>query len=229
MSLGLLQRCFVFEKVANKSTKISVEPNKHPVLKELSEIKDFDDRVKFAKKQGWKLLGEGSSRTAFQINDRLIIKIAHNTKGIAQNLVESKPTVQVSCVVPAVMADAKGKWIIFRATEPITKDEFKKIVGFGFDQFMNALFAKFNNEDSDKFPEPRDYKEIEKSKLFIEVAELVFNNDLLLGDISKSNSWSLYNGRPVIRDAGLDKSTYSRHYSDDSSSSSSKSIKTTEE
>lgn len=230
MPLGLLERCFLFDKIANKGTKISIEKNKNPILRELSEIREFDDRIKFAKKR-WKLLGEGSSRAAFQINDKLIIKIAFNKKGIAQNLTESNPKVQVSCVVPAVMADAEGKWIIMRATEPITKEKFKKIVGFGFDQFMNALFSKFNNEDSENFPEPRKYEEIEKNKLFIEVAELVFNNDLLLGDLSKINSWSIYNGCPVIRDAGLDKSTYEKFYSDDSgsSSSSSKSIKTTEE
>jgi hypothetical protein len=228
MSLGLLQRCFVFDKVANKSTKISVEPNKHPVLKELSNIKDFDDRIKFAKKR-WKLLGTGSSRTAFRINKKLIIKIAHNEKGVSQCLNEAQPKAQMSCTLPVVMADAKGKWLIMKATEPLTKEQFKKMVGFGFDQFMNALFAKFNNEDSENFPEPRDYKEIEKSKLFIEVSELVFSTDSLLGDLSKISSWRTLNGRPVISDFGLTKSTYSKYYSSDSSSSSSsKSVKTTE-
>jgi hypothetical protein len=229
MISGLLERCFVFDKIANKSTKISIEPNSHPILKELSNIKEFDDRIKFAKKQGWKLLGEGSSRTAFQLNKRLIIKIAHNEKGIAQIKTEAQPISQVRCVVPVIAADAKCKWIIMRATEPLTKSEFKDMVGFGFDQFMNALFAKFNNEDDKNFPEPRDYKEIERCELFSEVAELVFKTDNLLGDLSKISSWRTLNGRPVISDFGLTKSTYSKYYSSDSSSSSSsKSIKTTE-
>jgi hypothetical protein len=222
MAISLYDKCLEYQKLAGP--KVSVEKNSNPVLQKLSEIKDFEDRVDFAKER-WKLLGEGSSRTAFQINDKLIIKIAHDKKGISQNLVEMHPKAQMSCTNPIVIADAEGKWVIMRNTDPLTKEEFKKNVGFGFNQFMNALFYKFNNE-SDAWSPPKEYEEIEKSKLFNEVAELVFNNDLLLGDLEKINSWRSLDGRPVIADYGLDKKTYNKYYDKDNSSSSSSTVKT---
>jgi hypothetical protein len=225
MSLGILEKCFVFDKIANKGTKISIEKNSNPILKELSDIKEFDDRIKFAKKR-WKLLGAGSSRTAFQINKKLIIKIAHNEKGVEQNKNEMNPKAQVSCTNKVVMADAEGKWVIMRNTDPLSVEEFKKIVGVGFKQFMNAIFYKFNNE-SRNWDEPRDYTEIEKNKLFIEVAELIFNNDLQIGDLDKKNAWRLLDGRPVIVDWGLTRSTFDTFYDKEDSSSSS-SVKTSE-
>lgn len=226
MISGLLAKSFIFEKMANKGTKISIEPNSNPILKELSGIREFDDRIKFAKKR-WKMLGEGSSRAAFQINDRLIIKVAFNERGLAQCLTEMKPTAQVSCTLPIIQADAEGKWIIMPNTDPLTKEDFKKMVGFGFGPFMNAIYYKFNNE-SRKWTEPRAYKDIQKNKLFIEVAELVFNNDTQIGDLDKIGSWRQYKGRPVIADYGLNRATFDNLYDKEDSSSSS-TVKTTEE
>lgn len=220
MIKALYEKCIKFEKAAS----ISVEKNTDPTLSELSELKSFDARIEFAKEH-WKLLGEGSSRTAFEIDEKLIIKIAHNDKGIAQNLVEMQPSVQTDCVIQAVVADGKGKWIIFENSERLTKKDFKKIVGFGFDSFMNALFYAMNNE-SDKWSKPREFNEIKKNSLFRCVANLVFENQLLIGDISKASTWGMLNGKPIIRDAGLDKETYNKFYDDDSSTSST--IKTSE-
>jgi hypothetical protein len=218
MVIGLYEKCLNYQKLAGDK-KISVEKNSNTTLQELSDIKDFKDRIKFAKDQDWKFLGEGSSRTVFQINDELIIKIAHAPKGIAQNMVEMRPEVQTECVNNAVVADAKGKWIIFRTTKKLSKDDFKKIVGFGFEAFMNALFYAMNNE-SDK-NKPKDYDEIKHNKLFLCLANLVFENQLLVGDIDKPSSWGLLDGKPVLRDAGLDKETFKKFYDDSKSSSKS--------
>lgn len=218
---SLLDKCSEYEKTAG----ISVQKNTDTVLKELSELKSFDERIKFATKQWGKPLGEGSSRTAFQINDDLIIKIAHNDKGIAQNKVEMSPGVQRECVNCCLVADAQGRWIIFRDTEDLTEKKFKELVGFSFNTFMNSLFYSMNNE-SDRWSEPRDFNEIQKNSLFLCLANIIFKNQLLIGDLDKISSWGLLNGKPVIRDAGLDKETFNEYYKDNSSSSSSTPPKT---
>ena len=216
-----------FEKMANSpTTQVSVVDNSEPLLKQLSDIKEFDDRIKFAEEH-FKKLGEGSSRTAFQIDDSLILKVAHNEKGIAQNLVEMDPKLQRPCINKAEVADAAGKWIIFPSNDTITEKRFKEIVGFGFKPFMNALFYKFNNE-SDKWSPPRDYEEIEKNPLFMCLMETVLFCDLQLGDLDKCSSWGEVNGKVVLRDAGLNREVYKDYYQSDSSSTSSSPPKTSE-
>jgi hypothetical protein len=221
MSVGDLYRKSVeFERAAGelRVSRVSTQENNDPVLKQLSDIKLFDDRIKFAKDH-WKFLGEGSSRTAFEINDELIIKVSHNDKGLAQTKVEMNPEAQRDCTVPVVVADAEGKWVVIRNSKPLPKTRFKELVGFGFDPFMDALYYKFNNETDEK--PPREYDEIEKHPLFICVAELIFSTDQQAGDILKPSSWRELDGKPVISDYGLDRETYQSLYNTDSSSSSS--------
>lgn len=220
MVLSLYERCNNFKKLA-EAPKVSVVKNSNPTLQKLSDIKDFKDRIKFAKSK-WKFLGEGSSRTAFEIDKKLIIKVAHNDKGLAQCLTEMDLRAQRPCTLPIVVADAEGRWIILRNTKPLKEKEFKSKVGFGFTQFMNALFYKFNNE-SDQWSPPRDYEEIEKCPLFICIAELVFETDQQCGDIDKISSWRNLDGEPVLADYGLSRDVFKEYYEDDDDSSSSSS------
>lgn len=222
MDIDLFNRCKKFEVLAGELSvaKVSKEENTDPVLKKLSELKNFDDRIKFAKKN-WKLLGEGSSRTAFQINDDLIIKIAHNKKGLAQCLVEMDPKAQRECTNPVIVADPLGKWLVMKETKKLTKERFKEIVGFGFEPFMNALFFKFNN-DSDKWKSPRDYEDIEKCPLFNCLAELIFETDQQVGDISKISSVRELDGKVVLVDYGLSRQVFDKMYSGNKTDSGTK-------
>lgn len=220
---SLYHKCAEFHKLS-EGLNISVKPNTNPILKELSDIKSFDDRIEFAKKH-WEWLGEGSSRTAFQMNDDLIIKIAHNEKGIYQDKTEMDPKAQCICVNPVLLADAAGKWIIMRNTEKLSEKKFKELIGFGFDTFMNALFYKFNNE-SDKWSKPRDYEDIEKNALFNCLADLIFKTDQQIGDLDKISSWRELDGRPVLVDYGLSKDVYKKFYDDDDSTTSNSTTKT---
>lgn len=223
MTLSLYEKCSIFQKLAEKP-KVSVEKNSSPILQELSSLKDFEERVDFAKEH-WKFLGEGSSRTAFEIDENLIIKIAHNDKGIAQNKVEMDPKAQRPCTLPMVMADAEGKWIILKNTKPLKEKDFKAKIGIGFTQFMNALFYKFNNE-SDQWSPPRDYEEIEKLPLFNCLSDLIFKTDQQIGDIDKISSWRELDGEPVLADYGLSRDVFRSYYKDEDDSSSSTPPKT---
>lgn len=56
-------------------------------LKELSNIEHYSHRINWAK-QKYKYISSGSSRKVFHYSDTLVIKIAYNGKGIAQNMAE---------------------------------------------------------------------------------------------------------------------------------------------
>lgn len=215
----LYRLCNEFERLAELSvSKVSVVENHDPILKEISSKKSFDDRVAIAEEH-FEKLGEGSARTIFKINDKLVLKVAHNDKGIVQNLAEMKPQMQRPCTNHVVAADVKGKWILVRFTKNITKEEFKKRVGFKFDDFTESLFYKFNNE-SDNWPPPKAYDEIKKSELFKCIVDLIADCDLQIGDIDKPDSWGELDGKIILRDYGLTREVFNEYYDDGDSSSS---------
>ena len=94
MGSELFDLCDAFTKVATvpvareaslRAASVSlVENDRFPLLKELSEIKDFDERVKWCEER-WDLLGEGSARAVFQYSDKAVLKVAINPKGLSQN------------------------------------------------------------------------------------------------------------------------------------------------
>jgi hypothetical protein len=202
----LIKQCAEFEKLA-----VHLQENTDPVLKQLSDLKSFDERVEFADKR-WKKLGEGSSRTVFEINQFLIIKIAHNEKGISQNENEMKLDLQRPCAAKVIVADPKGKWIISHWTKTITEKEFKEILGFGFKSFVNSLSYAYNNEDN--LTKPREYDEIKHHSFFNCIGKMIVDGDLLIGDLSKISSYGAKDGKIYLRDYGFDKETYKTFYED---------------
>lgn len=214
MASELYDLCDAFETIAS----ISVSDNTDPTLKELSEIEDFDDRVEFCKDQGWKLLGEGSARAAFQIDDKKIIKIAINERGLDQNKAEAHPEMQKRGITnPIFAADAKGKWIICANNDSINEKEFEKLTGMSFTSYGNALSYKFDSETDDR--PPHNYEDIEHNVFFKAIAKLILDTDLLPGDCTKISSYGKIDNRVVIRDTGLTRDVYDKDYKSTSSSS----------
>ena len=216
--IELLEKCRSFMKRATE-LKVSLVENNDPILKQLSELKDFDDRVELAEKH-WEKLGTGSARAVFKISDDLIIKLAINKAGISQIKTEAQFDLQKPCVATVVVANPEGKWLISHFTETMTKEDFKKITGIGFDNFSSCLFYAYNNESDNWIREPKNFDQIKNHPLFKCVGELVVSG-ILIGDISKSSSWGIRQGQVYVRDWGLDKRTYSKEYEDSTPSKSS--------
>lgn len=220
MSKELLNLTNLFHKLATSGPKISVVENTDPVLKELSEIKDFDERVEFAKEQDWELLGEGSARIVFQMDEKRIIKVALGDAGLAQNITEADPEKQkFSITNPVFCFDPKGAWIISSMNETITIQEFKKLTNMSFESFGNALKYKFNHSD-DRNP-PKGYEDIENNPVFKETAQLILNEDMLEGDVAKISSWGRIDNKVVLRDEGLDLRGWIENYKDSGEAKSS--------
>lgn len=199
-------------------SKTSVIKNNNEILSEISSLEDFEDRVELAD-ENFDKLGEGSSRTIFQISDSLVLKVAHNDKGIAQNMAEMKPSMHCDCTNGVLAADSDGKWVIVRFTEQMTEEDFKDIIGIGFKSFMKTLYWSFNNEIHEGKPD--DYDEIKNSPYYKCLSKIVLENQLQIGDVAKASSWGLLDGKPVLRDFGLTKDVFVDFYEDDSSNETS--------
>lgn len=215
--VSLLDKCNDFAKLAAVSIK-TVNTNDER-LRELSDIKDFDDRVEFAKEQkDWELLGEGSSRVIFQISKSMVLKLAYNSAGLAQNENEMDSRFISPCTNPTLIADPEAKWIIVRKNNSITEAEFEEMVGYNFKQFAKSLFYKNNNEIHDG--KPRLYNEIVQHPLFKCIAKLVLETDLQVGDISKISSWCELDGKVLLRDFGLSKDIWKKYYNSEGNATS---------
>lgn len=194
-----------FEDLA-KSKEVVIR-NNDDILKEISSKKDFEDRVGLAEEHFDKL-GEGSSRTIFQISDSLVLKVAHSGAGIAQN--ESEMSMRAPCLNNVLAADTDAKWIIVRFSDTMTEEDFDDAIGFGFKPFIKAISYSFNNED--RADKPKEMEEIKNTSLFKCLSKLVLDNQLQIGDIGKISSWGLIDGKPLLRDFGLTKEVYSDFY-----------------
>jgi hypothetical protein len=225
--LALLKKSVQFEKLAtffrecseceSEVSNIEVVKNRDPLLKQLSDLKSYDERVDLAKEH-FEHLGTGSSRSIFRISEELILKVAINDKGLAQVITEARPEAQCACSNNIIAFDPNGRWSISRFTNNITEKDFKKLTGMGFKAFSSALYYKLNNETDDR--KPKDYEEIEQNTFFKCMSELAFKLDLLSGDLSKVSSYGEMNGKVLVRDTGFSKEVWRKLYKKDTSSSS---------
>lgn len=80
-------------------------------LEYFRNIKTFSDRVKYCNMY-LQRIASGSSRIAYKIDDNTVLKIAKNTKGIAQNNAENDWYLQ-SCELFShiINSDDKNTWI----------------------------------------------------------------------------------------------------------------------
>jgi hypothetical protein len=212
---NLLEISKQFNRVA--TTTIKMVDSIDPVLEEISALSSFKDRVKLAREH-FEELGEGSARTIFKISDSLILKIAHNPKGLAQNQSEGLPTMQCDCANKVLFADKEFKWIVMRFTSEITEEEFEDLIGFDFRQFIKCAYWKFRNEEHTG--KPRLFNEIVQHPLFRCLEKMILENQLQIGDLDKVSSWGNLDGKIVLRDFGLTKDVFKKYYEDDDSSSS---------
>lgn len=91
------------------------------------------------------LLGKGSSRAAFRVKNNLILKVAYNKKGIAQNKIEFKiakdPDIKEWFNVPTKFDDQKFEWALFRPIKTVNYHKLNDISlkTLGFAPFYLAI------------------------------------------------------------------------------------------
>lgn len=189
--------------------KAPVLNSNNKVLKQLSAL-SIKEGTALAQKL-FPLIGKGSARKVFKINDGFVLKIAFNKKGIAQNLIESKPELQTEVTNNVLFGDPRGKWIVNRLAKPIDESIFQQKTGLDFEAYSNALLYKFNQESND-WPKPKNYDVISKNKFFKNIVELVALSDLMVGDLIRIENYVLVNGKVKLSDFGLTHDVYNEFY-----------------
>jgi hypothetical protein len=114
-------------------------------LQHFQQLQDINQKADYAR-QTLKLLGEGSSRIAFALSNRYVLKVANPNAvegGMAQNKSEVSvfTNPKVKPVVSAIYnADQNYHWIITEIVRPMSSpEEFEQLSGVSWNNFSDVV------------------------------------------------------------------------------------------
>ena len=152
----------------------------------LKDIKTYCD-------SNFKKIGKGSARTVYELNDKAVLKIANNKKGIAQNNTEI--SISNSQKYNDIISDIyefskKGTYIVSQKCKPLSDKEFNDITSLQLHGFLYYLRHNLTWDGP-------------KNILFYKVSDMIRDFDLNRYDISDDTSWGIFDNRIVLVDYGM--------------------------
>lgn len=149
---------------------------------------DFEDIKNNLDKRKYRLIGTGTGRNVFDLDNGYVVKMAKNKKGVAQNKAEYKiATVNHSCFIAKITA---------------VSDDYRLLIMEKAEK-INSIAEVWH------FYHVRNYRELLKQEEF---RNLISQGNLLPADLQRRNSWGMVKGKPVIIDFGFTKEV-SKYYS----------------
>lgn len=149
---------------------------------------DFDEINSNIKRRTFKVIGNGSGRRVYDLENGYVVKFAKNKKGIAQNEVEYRMAINAETDIFAKVVDASEnfKYVIMEKAQRAQK--------------INYIWKYFNVKNNKEFFRTSALKDI-SSKFGLTIA-----------DFGRASNWGLINGIPVIVDYGLTDKVFKKYY-----------------
>jgi len=151
-------------------------------------IYDFDELVVNVKKGEYILIGSGSSRRVYDLDNGHVLKIAKDIRGISQNEAENE-----------IYKLRKSN--IF--AEIIAVSEDKKLLIMSKARKIERIFTVY------KYYNVRNYRKLVQLK---DLRDDIQSNKISRGDLKRPSSWGFINDVPVIIDYGLTQSVLRKYY-----------------
>lgn len=199
----------------------------------------YKDRIKYAVDRA-KRIGGGSSRVAVTIEHEgrpTVLKVAKNYKGLAQNeaeisILDDGYLSKLPIVIPLIDYDKENSrpvWLQTEIAKKVTAPTLMKLLHtpslWLFNNKVRNILGRRKPHEIDDETLKRKYFETHNERwkpteqdwdIFEEyaneVADLVGNSSLELGDLNAASNWGVYNGRPVIIDLGLSSEVWQKYY-----------------
>jgi hypothetical protein len=194
----------------------------------------FKSRLAYALERA-KKLGTGSSRVATVIEYQgrpTVLKIAKNAKGLAQNSVEADIlgdgyASQLGILIPLIDYDEQNHEPSWIHTEMATKASEKQLCNMmkcdNLHQLVNMAYAitgkkryvgTYQSYIDHMQQAGKSEQDIETMSEYANtLADLNSNFDVELADFARAANWGIYQGKPVIVDAGFNSNVMSQYYS----------------
>ena len=171
-------------------------------------------------------LGSGSAREVFVFDDRHVLKVAKNTKGLAQNVIESDLGINDwygQYIARTIDADYENNR--YNLAEKAC-DSIKSKSGLGkaikatygiehndFLVFMQEMGSEIltSRSDRNKISEIMEKYE-DETEFFTDMQDLIINFGMLTGDMDRHSTWGFVEDRLVMKDYGLTLDVYKDFY-----------------
>lgn len=191
-------------------------------------LKSFSERIKYCQEH-LQRISSGSSRIVYKIDNEKVLKLAKNKKGLSQNELEATYSQydDLSDILARTFDSADDDtWVEMELARKLTPKIFKHIVGFEWEDFIEALTKqyyianpqkdRFNFRNLSKIPEEI-WQEMWENEFTYSMLNLMANYDIPVGDLRRLNSYGVVkrNGEDtvVLIDYGLNNENYEQYYS----------------
>ena len=192
-------------------------------MEHFKTLKSFNQRVKYCQDK-LKRISSGSSRIVYIIDDTKVLKLAKNTKGIAQNEVEieySQYNNLKDVVANTFDNNMDSLWVEMELARKVRKSDFQRIIGYSFEDYCKAINnygVDSGNGRGHKYPMDKAMVEsMWENEFMYEMFSFIGNYALPVGDLLRLSSYGLVtrNGEDtiVMIDYGLTNDIYTGYYS----------------
>lgn len=191
---------------------------------ELSKIASYAGRVRYCRQYLGNPIGNGSSRTVFQIDDEKVLKLAKNRKGTAQNESEYEKGNDwyINHLFPNVFEGSDDKyyqWIVAEYVLPAKKEDFLHVLNMPFGDVTMFITSLVRNNTRLERELYQKYEEVENEDaviFFNNLCDLYRGYDMLIQDFAWLGNWGIAkrDGETdiVALDAGCTQEIYNKFY-----------------
>jgi hypothetical protein len=191
-------------------------------MEHFKTLSKFAERVRYCD-QHLKKISSGSARIVYLVDDKMVLKLAKNQKGIAQCETEIQwggDSYFDEILARTIEYHPDGLWVEMELARKVKKSDFSVLEdGINFDEFGKYLknFELENNGRKPFYNMTDAHKEILNENQFTQtICEFMLNTDSPAGDLMRLNSYGIVNRNGediiVIIDFGLTNDIYNEYY-----------------
>jgi len=182
------------------------------------DMNSFASKIRYANEK-LRRIAQGSARIIFEIDDKNVLKLAKNAKGIAQNEVERSLSndymVPKEIIAQVSESDENDRWIVMERAKKISTGRFKTLMdGVSLSDFYQYMKIHTDNRLGRGYWEvsPEVEEKLNENEFAQDIIEMIQNFNLETGDFRRPSSFGEIDGRLVITDYGLTQEVYKKHY-----------------
>lgn len=217
----------IFEELSKYYTDLSEDFPASFNKEEFYKLRSFAERIRYCSEHLPKIAA-GSGRVVFLIDDKTVLKLAKNPKGVAQNLQEAQiggDNYFKSIVAEVFDYDQDDKWIISEHAKKLTPTRFKELTGVDVKTAGYYLKHRDWENKPKRTGESSPFKgmisntnidDLHNNQFLADIVEMMFNYNIIAGDFDRLSSYGEVNregqAMVVLVDYGLSDEVYNTHY-----------------
>lgn len=177
-------------------------------------LNSFRSRVQYCQ-QHLTRISSGSARIVYKIDDDKVLKLAKNTKGIAQNEVEiaNGDDSYIDNIIPNVYdSHPDSLWLEAEYCKKISPKRFHELTEISFNDFSNIMQYEYNKRRLSS--KPKNYDDLIENEFLMNMIDFMLNYSAGVGDLIRISSYGENSSNEVLLvDSGLNENVYKKYYS----------------